>query len=219
MSFKKLKFMPMLVIAVVMALACEQKSENSFTISGTADGTVDGDTVHICEIRGNYFDLVPTDTAVVKDGRFEFSGECEGVSMRWLMPVHEGVPTTVTPFILEKGEIKAELGRGEEKSNIEGGPNSKLYAEFEKGTSEIGQQTHEHWRVYSDSTKSVTERETAQAKIDSLNGEMLNYSKKFILDHAPSDISNMIYSFSSHFLSEEDKQEIEKALELNQPLK
>ena len=77
----------LLTLSAVLMLtaACSQKSENAYTITGTAEGTQDGDTVFICEMQG-YFNMVPTDTAIIKDGKFEFNGECEGAALRWLMP-------------------------------------------------------------------------------------------------------------------------------------
>ena len=201
---------------LMLTAACSQKSENAYTITGTAEGTQDGDTVFICEMQG-YFNMVPTDTAIIKDGKFEFSGECEGATLRWLMPIHAGEPTTMAQFILEKGDIKAELIKGEGKSKIEGGPNGKLYDEFEEECGKIGQQMDEPWQVTSDSTKSEVERQAAQAKLDSLQKVMVAYQKQFIIDHVPSACSDMLFGFCSFNFSEEDNEEILKLFGEKQP--
>ena len=128
----KSKLFMLLSTVLMLAAACSpQKSDKAYTITGTAEGTQDGDTVFICEMQG-YFEMIPVDTAIIKDGKFTFDGECEGAALRYLMPIHAGEPTTMAEFILEKGDIKANLIKGEGKSNIEGGPNSKLYEEFEE---------------------------------------------------------------------------------------
>ena len=106
MKDMKSKFYVILSAVVMLTAACSQKSENAYTITGTAEGTQDGDTVFICEMQG-YFNMIPTDTAIIKNGTFEFNGECEGAALRWLMPIHAGEPTTMAQFILEKGDIKA----------------------------------------------------------------------------------------------------------------
>ena len=96
---KRLLFMTLSAVLMLLA-ACTQKSENAYTITGTADGTQDGDTVFICEMQG-FFNLIPTDTTIIKDGKFEFNGEFEGAALRWLMPVHAGEPTTMAMFVLQ----------------------------------------------------------------------------------------------------------------------
>lgn len=212
----KSKFYVVLSAILMLTAACSQKSENAYTITGTAEGTQDGDTVFICEMQG-FFNMIPTDTTIIKDGKFEFTGECEGAALRWLMPIHAGEPTTMAQFILEKGDIKAELIKGEGESKIEGGPNSKLYDEFEKQCGKIGEQMDEPWRISSDSTKSEAERQTAQAKLDSLNKVMVAYQKKFIIDHVPSACSDMLFAFCSFSFSEEDNEEILKLFGEKQP--
>lgn len=213
----KSKLFMLLSTVLMLAAACSpQKSDKAYTITGTAEGTQDGDTVFICEMQG-FFEMIPVDTAIIKDGKFTFDGECEGAALRYLMPIHAGEPTTMAEFILEKGDIKANLIKGEGKSNIEGGPNSKLYEEFEEKCGEIGQQMDEPWRISSDSTKSEAERQIAQAKLDSLNKVMVAYQKKFIIDHVPSACSDMLYAFCSFSLSEEDQEEILKLFGEKQP--
>jgi peroxiredoxin len=202
--------------ALMLMVACTQKSENAYTVTGTADGTQDGDTVFICEMQG-YFNMVPTDTTIIKDGKFTFNGEFEGAALRWLMPIHEGEPTTLAMFVLEKGEIKATLIKGEGESEIEGGPNGKIYDEFMEGSNKIGQQMDAPWRISTDSTKTEEERQVAEAKLDSLNKVMMAYQKKFIIDHIPSAASDMLYGFCSFGFSEEEQEEILKLFGEKQP--
>lgn len=216
MKDMKSKFYVILSAVVMLTAACSQKSENAYTITGTAEGTQDGDTVFICEMQG-YFNMIPTDTAIIKNGTFEFNGECEGAALRWLMPIHAGEPTTMAQFILEKGDIKAELIKGEGESKIEGGPNGKLYDEFEEQCGKIGQQMDGPWQICSDSTKSEAERQAAQEKLDSLNKVMQAFQKKFIIDHVPSACSDMLFAFCSFNFSEEDNEEILKLFGEKQP--
>ena len=216
MKDMKSKFYVILSAVVMLTAACSQKSENAYTITGTAEGTQDGDTVFICEMQG-YFNMIPTDTAIIKNGTFEFNGECEGAALRWLMPIHAGEPTTMAQFILEKGDIKAELIKGEGESKIEGGPNGKLYDEFEEQCGKIGQQMDGPWQICSDSTKSEAERQAAQEKLDSLNKVMQAFQKKFIIDHVPSACSDMLFAFCPFNFSEEDNEEILKLFGEKQP--
>ena len=212
---KRLLFKALSAVMMLLA-ACTQKSENAYKITGTAEGTQDGDTVFICEMQG-WFNVIPTDTTIIKDGQFTFEGDFEGAALRWLMPVHGGEPTTMAMFVLEKGDIKATLIKGEGESKIDGGPNGKLYEEFMAKTNEIGQQMDEPWRISSDSTKTEAERQVAEEKLDSLNKVMAAYQKKFIIDHVPSAASDMLYGFCSFAFSEEEQEEILKLFGEKQP--
>ena len=62
-------------------IACnKQASANGYTITGTAEGTQDGDTVYLCDVQG-LFAIVPIDSTIVKNGKFEFTGDIEGAVM------------------------------------------------------------------------------------------------------------------------------------------
>ena len=65
----KSKLFMLLSTVLMLAAACSpQKSDKAYTITGTAEGTQDGDTVFICEMQG-FFEMIPVDTAIIKDGK------------------------------------------------------------------------------------------------------------------------------------------------------
>ena len=100
MKAKHLLFVCWLCCGVAAAFtACSQQAPKGYTVNGTADGTVDGDTVFLCDMQG-LFAIMPVDTAIIKDGKFEFKGEIEGAAMRLFVPVHDGAPTCTQYFIL-----------------------------------------------------------------------------------------------------------------------
>lgn len=213
----RLVLLAVLPTTLMLAVACSPKSENAYTITGTAEGTTDGDTVYICEMQG-FFSMMPTDTAIVKGGKFEFSGECEGASLRFLVPIHNGEPTTTALFILEKGDIKATLSRGEEtEAKIEGGPNGELFEEYNKGLAKIHEHSDTYWEIAGDQSKSEEERQAANEALDSLHGVTVNYQKQFIIDHVPSAISDMLYGFCQADFTESDREEILKLFGEKQP--
>jgi hypothetical protein len=96
----------LLVICAICALVGCGQSGKGYTIVGTAEGTTDGDTVYLCEMRG-YFSMNPVDSAYIKDGKFKFKGETDGAVVRYLMPVHDGKPVGMAMFVLENAPIKA----------------------------------------------------------------------------------------------------------------
>lgn len=211
----KLRKWGMLPVMLVLA-ACGEQAQNGYTITGTAEGTTDGDTVYICEMQG-FFEMYPTDTTIVKDGKFEFKGEYEGAAMRFLVPMHAGQSVATEMFILENANIKATLLKGEGKSIIEAGPNGKLYDEFERGVNEIAEKMDEPWNILNDSTKSKAEQQAAQNTLDSLQKVQANYEKKFIIDHVPSAISDMLFAFCSQHFEKAEQEEIIKLFGEKQP--
>ena len=52
-----------------------------YHVTGTAEGTVDGDTIYLAVMTG-FFQLAPTDTAIVKNGTFAFDGTIDGADLR-----------------------------------------------------------------------------------------------------------------------------------------
>ena len=83
-------------------------SAQKYSITGTAEGTVDGDTVYLCKAQG--YGLVNTDTAVVSNGKFTFSGDvpAAGYAMRFVRPMHAGDSKglCIAQVVLEEADIK-----------------------------------------------------------------------------------------------------------------
>ena len=171
---------PVCLVSCVLSAAfnaCSNQpvSSTGYTITGTADGTVDGDTVYLCEMQG-FFGMNPLDSAYIKDGKFEFKGETEGCDMRFLIAMHGGKPASMAMFILENANIKATVKPEGEKSIIEGGPNQKLYEEYEEGSDKINTLMEKPWQIANDSTASEATRQLAQQLIDSLQEVSKEYN-------------------------------------------
>lgn len=206
----------LMLAAILLLTACAEQAQNGYTVAGSVEGAADGDTVLLCEMQG-YFQLNPLDTALVKDGKFEFKGSCDGAAIRFLTAYHQEKCIATEMFILENADIKATLVEGEGKSKIEVGPNGKLYEEFQEGLKKIDEQMHVPWTVAVDSTKSETERKAAEAKLDSLEKLEVTYTKDFIVGHVPSAISDMLFGIYGSYFPETDQEEIIKLFGEKQP--
>ena len=206
-----MKKMIFAALSVLMAVACSQGPQKNYVVSGTVEGAQDGDTVYLCEMQG-FFGMNPVDSAVLKDGEFKFEGEIEGAAVRFIVPIHAGVPVATTMIILENADIKATIKpEGQEGTVVEGGPSQKLYDEFEKGDAQISAPIEEAWNIVNDSTASEADKAAAQQKLDSLRKEQKEYHKKFVVDHVPSAFSDLMLGF---ILQELDEQEVEEMLKL-----
>ena len=203
-------------LAAAFTACNKQASANGYTITGTAEGTQDGDTVYLCDVQG-LFAIVPIDSTIVKNGKFEFTGDIEGAVMRLLVPVHDGHPTTTQFFILENAPITAKLGFGNDSCEFVGGPNGELYKQYAQGSEKLSRLMEAPYNILGDSTADEAAKKTAQQTVDSLQLEHRQYTKKFIIDHVPSALSDLLFSLSFNEFTEAEQEEILKLFGEKQP--
>jgi peroxiredoxin len=204
------------ICAVWALLACGQ-SGNGYTIVGKAEGTVDGDTVYLCEMKG-YFSMNPIDSAYVKDGKFKFKGKADGAVVRYLMPCHAGKPVGMAVFVLENAPIKAVITlSGSEGTVVKGGPSQQLYENYVEGERAFSEKMEKPWRMANDPNASEAERAAAKKSIDSLRQVMKESHKSFIISHVPSAISDMLFGYHREEMSQEEQEEILKLFGEKQP--
>ncbi len=202
--------------SLLLMAACSQKSATGYTITGTAEGTEDGDTVFICSMEG-FFSMIPQDTTIVKNGQFVFKGETEGASLRYIVPIHQGEATNTTMFILENADIKVTLTADSKNDKIEGGPNQRLFEEFEAGDKEWQEKTDKPWKITLDSTATEDAKKIAQKQVDSLTELQKQYHKDFIIKHVPSALSDMLFAYYMKDFTDEEQENILKLFGEKQP--
>ena len=88
-------------LSVLLLSAC---GGNKYTVVGNIEGLSDGETVSLCNID-NGVSLVPFDSVMVKDGKFQFTGETDTCDLCILSFNMNGEMATCT-FFLEPGRIK-----------------------------------------------------------------------------------------------------------------
>lgn len=189
---KKL-FCMALTMCLTSFLACE--SQQGYVIIGTAEGTVDGDTVYLCQMQG-FFAMVPTDTAVVKNGQFEFKGSYDGAAIRYVIALHNGdaVGGWADVILEKKANIKVQIFKDEEKKPVveSDGVESKLYKEYMALEDKWNKLEESSWDIVRERKGTPEEIEAAQKELDSLSDEMHKAEKQFMIDHLPSGVSDMI---------------------------
>jgi len=197
-------------------LACTQKAADGYTITGTAEGTQDGDTVYLCEMKGLY-SMLPLDSAYVKGGKFVFNGSTEGAMLRFLMPMHGGKPLGMSMFVLENADIKATLTLEGKDDKFVGGPNQQLYEEFVEGENRLAEQMEKPWETMNDPAADDAAKEAARLTLDSLQTAQKEFHKRFIVDHVPSAFSDLLFALNLQEFSEEEQAEILKLFGELQP--
>ena len=208
-----------LIACVAMFTACTQKNgeDKGYVITGTAEGTVDGDTIYICEMQG-FFSFVPTDTAVVKDGQFEFRGTTDHIVVRYLIPTHAGDDNLgFVDFILENANININICKadsdGTNKSKVTSdGPEQKLWDEYNALQREWNERETPSWDIVREQRGTEEEIAAAQQELDSLTAAAHAAERQFMVDHIGSGVSDMI--FFNFYTQAQDDAERQALLDL-----
>ena len=183
-------------------------AQSGYTINGTAEGTAEGDTVYLCKMEG-FFNIIPEDSTYIKNGKFTFSGNCSGAASRNVIALHGGKPAGMADIILENSPITIQMFKDQDKKPIIiGGPNSKLWAEFQTGENIFNEQMQKPWDTTRDSTATADVKAKAQHELDSLNILLKTYHKNFIVEHIPSGISDMLLGYYRNELNESELNDI-----------
>lgn len=210
---KKL-ILSVVAMASVMTMAT---AGNGYHITGTSEGVVDGDTVYLCSMQG-YFSLVPEDTAYVKNNKFEFKGDFDGLTYRYILPMHNGKAVDWADIMLENADIDIQIFENKEgakekkKAIVKGGPAGKQFEEYQKGYKVYEDQIEGPWHIVMDSTATKDAKDKAQAVVDSISKLRDAYTKKYIVDNIPSAVSDMLFAFNQDKFSKEEQESVMKKM-------
>ena len=148
--------------AAVLALtACHS---NAYKISGTAEGLADGDTLYITN------DLqtgIPTDTLIVKDGKFEMSGETDSTYL--CMVYSEKRNELNAPFFVEPGNISIKLAETPGASRVGGTKCNEQWQELNDSVMTIGKEINRIAEHIYGNTVDEMEQQKGMEQIDKLN--------------------------------------------------
>lgn len=201
-------------LASLLLLACTTTAakEEGYRVFGSSDVCVDGDTVYLCEMQG-FFQMIPLDTTVIKDGKFEFTGSYDGAAMRFVCPMHESESAGMATIILENADIEVLLKK-DSAAVVHGGPSTALYEEYENGVEEAwGGNANNLMRIESDTTCTAEEREAAKTELGDIKKRVAEYKYNFILSHIPSPISDMLLMDAKSSVTEEQFDNLLKKME------
>ena len=206
------------VAAAALLAACNTQptAPEGYVITGTAEGTEDGDTVYMCEMQG-FFAFIPTDTAVVKDGKFEFTGSTDHIEIRYIIPTHTGGEDNLglIDLILENANINVTIRKseGEQKSTVESdGPEQKLWDEYNALQQDWNKREEPSWDIVRERKGTEEEIAAAQHELDSLTDAAHAAERQFMIDHMPSGVSDMI--FFTFYTQADDDAERQALLDL-----
>lgn len=203
-----MKKIVVLLITASLFVACNKLEDNEFVISGTADGISDGKLAILETLDESGMGLKPTDTAIIKNGKFEFKGTSTEPELRFIQL--DSVQGKIA-FILENGEISIKAFKDSINKSVIGGTfNNEQFAVYNKEQNVIQKKIADY------RTENKVKMETAMQTNDTvtvnslrdgflkLNDEFKDYNVKFAENNPKAFISvlmiqNMLMQPDSDF--------------------
>lgn len=207
--------MKKLVIAAGLALSgLAMNAANGYHVTGTAAGVEEGDTVLLCDMQG-FFSMVPLDTTTVKNGKFEFTGDFDGATTRFIVPVHKGKTVAMADFLLENADIDITISNDPNVRPVvkTEGASNKLQTEYEALMAPYDKEMEKPLSIVTDSLASKEDKVKAQAVVDSINDIKASLAKVFTVAHIPSAYSDYLYVMNRKTFTDKEAAIIEKKME------
>ena len=178
--------------AAVLALtACHS---NAYKISGAVEGLADGDTLFITN------DLeagIPTDTLIVKDGKFELSGETDST---YIAMVYSAARNELNaPFFVEPGNISIKLVETPGASRVGGTKCNEQWQELNDSVMNIGREINRIAEHIYGSTIDEIEQQKGMEQIEKLNKRF----SAFVIKTTEKNIDNEFGYFLLTYYPEE----------------
>jgi thiol-disulfide isomerase/thioredoxin len=145
-------------------LALTAWHSNTYKISGAVEGLNDGDTLFITN------DLqtgIPTDTLIVKDGKFELSGETDSTYL--CMVYSEKRNELNAPFFIEPGNISIKLVETPGASRVGGTKCNEQWQELNDSVMTIGKEINRIAEHIYGNTVDEMEQQKGMDQIEKLN--------------------------------------------------
>lgn len=152
----------LIIAASITLAACQSKT---YQIKGTAEDIADGDTLFLTT------DLqqgIPRDTVLVKDGKFEFSGETD--STYFCVIYSKKDETATTSLFVEPGTIKVIISKTPGASRVGGTNINDEWQRMNDSTMVIGKEINNiAEKLYANDKATQADQEKAMSRIEQLN--------------------------------------------------
>lgn len=181
----------MIMAAGIMLAACQS---NTYHIVGTVENAADGDTLFLTT---DIMQGIPTDTIIVKDGRFELSGETD--SVRFCMIYSKNNESLTASFFLEPGRIQVSMPRDPSASRVGGTKINDEWQRMNDSVMVVGKEINRVAEKIYETEASQEEQAKAMAKIEILNQRF----GSIVLAFAERNINNELGYFLLTFYPED----------------
>ncbi|MEG2150699.1 MAG: TlpA disulfide reductase family protein [Bacteroidaceae bacterium] len=190
------KFIYAFAFVAILMTGCSQG--NAYKVVGTVEGAVDGDTVFIQELVDR--DLQKTDTAIILNGKFSFTGRQDSAVNRYLTYV-KGENQAVTDFFLENGTINVALSQA---SRVSGTSLNDIYQSFKDKSDAIDKEQETIYKSLRDTALTEAQREAKIAEADAKNIDMGKLIAKSIEENTANAVGIQLLTRYNYFLTYEE---------------
>ncbi len=157
------------LMAAAMLTACGTGG-NGYTITGTVEGSQDGDSVFLQKRENRQ--MVRIAATTIKDGSFSFSGTQDTTAVRYIMHYDIDNNDTGIDFFLENGNISIDLNAVSPSAT--GTPNNNAYQTVRDRIATLRAEEVKAYNSLSDSSLSEAQRDSLQKQVEALDNELSN---------------------------------------------
>ena len=180
------------LVAIALLASCHQQT--SYTINGKVEGMEDGDTLFL---TSDMQTGLPSDTILVKEGEFTFSGATDSVC---LSMIYSAARNEINAqFFIEPGTIHVALSETPGKSRVGGTPCNEEWQKLVDEVMVIGKEINKIAEHIYGNNVSPEEQQKGMKEIDRYNDRFA----KTVVDAAERNIDNEFGYFLLTYYPEE----------------
>lgn len=155
------------MVIVGVLTACQPKNTDNYTLSGTATGMADGDTLFLVTDleNGN-----PSETLLVHQGRFHLEGHVDNPTLCFL--VNSDQRGVLGPFFLEPGTINIDYEQQSGESHVSGTNMNEALQALNDSVIHYGSRMNDILATLYSSSPTQEEQQAATAQIAMLTNSM-----------------------------------------------
>lgn len=194
-------------------------AKNKYTITGTIDGAIEGDTVVLESIKNMEAEIISQ--TVIKNGVFTFEGVQDSVVPRYLSCLTEKEAYSI-PFFLENGDISVKIKTNEDA--VTGTPSNEIFQEIRSKRNEMIRKFNEidKNQSLSEDEKNAQSDEAEMVYNQILKGTMeknmtnpvgIFLFKEQYFENSLAENQLLFSKIPTHFLKDIELQQIQKQME------
>ncbi len=193
-----MKKLLLVAISSAFLFSCNKETNtdtDGYHVSGTIDSIADGSIIFI-ETQNNQGGFIHLDTAIVKNGKFEFKGEAKEITLAFLQI---GNLERKVPFILENHKIAITAYKDSlQASKIEGTYNNDEWIRYNHNLKIFQEKTFKFNETYQEAFKAAQQANDTitMAKISeeyiALDKEFIDFNKEYVSKNPKSYVALLL---------------------------
>lgn len=193
-----MKKLLLVAISSAFLFSCNKETNtdtDGYQVSGTIDSIADGSIIFI-ETQNNQGGFIHLDTAIVKNGKFEFKGEAKEITLAFLQI---GNLERKVPFILENHKIAITAYKDSlQASKIEGTYNNDEWIRYNHNLKIFQEKTFKFNETYQEAFKAAQQANDTitMAKISeeyiALDKEFIDFNKEYVSKNPKSYVALLL---------------------------